>query len=198
MEIGFRKDLRKSATEEHALEIEDQAREDFPRQVFCDSWAVLFECEELTRGGDDSLAKQLCDQWDNLEICLKYEKRFNLNVHKAVQGSVGERGRPAEPEAPSRSTVPDLNCFSGEFCLDEAESKPRAQKKYQRLSALRLKRQLCRVLFSQHNMIENPFILDFKLHNWSLSSGFQAGEGALWLLCRVHSNGQSSGRFGAK
>lgn len=191
MEIGYRKDLKTCAKNNRNLDTEDPLGSEFPRRVFRHSWQVLCDCETLTHTGTDALAKQLCAHWDNLEICLKYEKRFNLNIQKALKRSVEQSSQSPEPKSPVQSTVPELKCFSSDFRLDASEPGPKVQNKYKRLSALRLKQQLFHVLFSQHNMIENPFILDFQLSNWSLTNGFQTFDGmSIWppFACNFVSN----------
>jgi hypothetical protein len=109
---------------------------------------------------DEETCEKLCTYWKDLEMCVKYEKKFNFYIEKAIELSKNEE-KPQIEE--SNSLVPDLKCFSLDFQL--TNKPPKSQKSlYQELQSTIMKKQVYHVLFNQNSMIENPFILDFILN----------------------------------
>jgi hypothetical protein len=179
-EIGFRQDL---TAPKNKLEIEegicDVITKEFPREIYRESWRILIKCEELTILENDEKAKLACSYWNDMEICAKYEKKFNLYIEQAKL----EMGKEVEMEQKEENlTVPDLKCFSLDFKLGElhGEKKVLMRNRYRGLSALKLKRNLYFILFSQRSMIENPFILDFNLNN--IENGQKSNKNQLVLI----------------
>lgn len=116
----------------------------------------------MSQTTDTSNYKNLCQYWEDLEICAKYEKIFNYNVNKASNIKISKEDLQEEK---TLSGIPDLNCFSNDFKLNLFEDNKKIKNKYLTLSPIKTKKYLYKILFNQGTMIENPFILDFHLKN---------------------------------
>ena len=176
IETGFRSDFKRD--DENGLEIEGEEETkgkidaDFPRMKYRQSWTVLKRAEGLSRETDEEECKILCQFWDEMDTCIKYEKIFNFNIEKAVKMRKEVNEKEDNEET---SIVPNLKCFSVDFQLDLKQVSHLTKSKYKELSPMKLKKQLYHILFHRKSMIENPFVLDLQIKNWSNSKNMPSG-----------------------
>lgn len=100
-------------------------------------------------------------------MCQKYEKKFNFNVQKAVQ--MNQEKIEEEVAEKESSLIPTLSCFGSDFRLVE-ETKIQKKNVYQNLQPKKIKKQVYSILFCRQKIINNPFILDFNLHNLHMTN----------------------------
>ena len=99
----------------------------------------MCNCEELSQNTDLAASKNLCQYWDDMEICAKYEKVFNFNVKSAV---LMKSNQLENEETLSVSQIPTMKCFSNDFKLNLFQKDKKVKNRYTPLSPIKTKKNL--------------------------------------------------------